>query len=493
VLAISFVRLLVPSSLKTHLFAPLYASLAVLVLLILGQQGLNLWIAFHSQQAADLVTHTLIVEREGERLLNAVIDEERNFLETRSYGEFDFYSSLNRLYTLVQDNPTQLQQLDKIKNVHAQWQSQLGKREIFRLTSSRHSLAEKTLFNSLRSQIRILLEREEILLGERKYQLQQLYDVNAAVNIFSTMVILVGVGWNLRLLYQRVGVPLHKLMEVGEAWRTGQMEVRLGYSSADEIGRLARVLDAMAGEAHYRQECIEVRNQQLENLISALSHDLRTPLLATRNTLDGMLKGAFGPVSDNWREVFDEYRQANEDLLKLVEALLNISRYQAGYGTHLNCEPLNWERIFVKVITRLKATSKHEFALAYQISPSLPIVYGDELEIQRVVQNLLDNAIRVSEPNKEIFLKVAIVGGTQVQVSVSDQGSGIAPQEKEQLFHRFVQGRGRRGRCGLGLYLCRQIINAHGGTIGVESTLGEGSTFWFTLPISTDKPEFEHE
>ncbi|HEY9875799.1 MAG TPA: ATP-binding protein, partial [Candidatus Obscuribacterales bacterium] len=62
---------------------------------------------------------------------------------------------------------------------------------------------------------------------------------------------------------------------------------------------------------------------------------------------------------------------------------------------------------------------------------------------------------------------------------------GIAPQEKERLFHRFIQGRGRRGGAGLGLYLCRQIVEAHGGTINVESTLGEGSTFWFTLPGAT--------
>jgi hypothetical protein len=78
------------------------------VLLILGQQGLDLSIAVHTQQAADLVTHTLVVEREGERLLNAVIDEERNFLETGSDGQFAFDNSLSRLYTLVQDNPTHI-------------------------------------------------------------------------------------------------------------------------------------------------------------------------------------------------------------------------------------------------------------------------------------------------------------------------------------------------------------------------------------------------
>lgn len=479
-------RLFDPSALKTHLFAPLYISFGVLVLLILGQQGLNVWIVFHTEQAANLVTHTLLVEREGERLLNAVIDEERNFLETRSNGQFAFYSSLRHLYRFVQDNPSQSHQLDKIKNVHTQWQNHLGERDLFS-SNSQVSWEEKTLFDALRTEIRVLLESEEILLEERKHTLQQLHHLNTGVNILSTIVILAGVCLNLRLLYRRVEVRLQKLMEVGEAWRTGQMEVRLGYSSVDEIGRLARVLDAMASEASYRQERIEVHNQQLENMISALSHDLRTPLLATRNTLQGMLKGAFGPVSGTLREVFQEYGEANEDLLKLVEALLNVSRYEAGYGTQLNYDPLNWEKIFVKTIGKIKATSKREFTVSYKISQLLPTVYGDEIEIQRVLQNLLDNAVRVSEPNKEIFLEVTPVGEEQVQFSMRDHGCGIAPQEKEKLFHRFVQGRGRRGRSGLGLYLCRQIIEAHGGSIGVQSSLGKGSIFWFTLPVTTEK------
>ncbi len=158
----------------------------------------------------------------------------------------------------------------------------------------------------------------------------------------------------------------------------------------------------------------------------------------------------------------------------------------------LNYEPLNWEKIVVKVITQIQAISQSHFCLKYNIAQSLPTIYGDELEIRRVLQNLLDNAVRISEPHKQILINVASFKDNQVKVSVRDQGRGIAPQEKEQLFYRFVQGRGRRGKCGLGLYLCRQIIEAHGGIIGVDSSLGKGSTFWFTLPVNTDKARFHH-
>jgi len=471
--------------LKTRLFTPLHISFLVLLSLTLVEGILILCVGIMRQEANDWITHTLIVEREGGYLLNAVLDEEVTPQKIHNNGQLAFSNHLNHLKALVRDNRAQLQQIDKINDLHIQWQKHLSARELLS-SDSKYSLAEKNLFNSLRVQIQLLLEREEILLSTRKHRLQQLDHIDIAVNIFSSLVILTAFYLNRKLLHRRVEVPLQKLINVSEEWRTGQMETRFAYPSEDEIGQLAEVLNSMAGEIHRRQESMAVRNQQLENLIYSLSHDLRTPLLATRSTIDGILKGAFGFVSDTWREIFQEYRQANEDLLKLVENLLNVSRYEAGYGVHLDSEPLDWKKIFVKTIAQIKTTVKCEFDFTYQIPQSLPTVYGDELEIQRVVQNLLDNAVRVSEPNQEIFLGIATFAEDQVKVCVCDHGPGIALQEKEQLFHRFVQGR-RRGKSGLGLFLSRQIVEAHKGSIGVESSIGKGSTFWFTLPVNTEQ------
>lgn len=492
VFSINFLHLLAPLSIKNRLFASLYASFLILVLLIVGQQGWNLWITFHSQEVTNQITHTLLVEHAGEFLLNTVIEEEIISLKTGSYQQSSFYTSLDRLYTLLNKNSSQLQRLDQIKTLYGQWQKQLNDRGST-ISTKNYTPASDTLFYGLRAQIRILLLREEMFLEECKHQLQQLYQINTVVDLLITIVLLVVVAYNIVLLHRRVAIPIDKLTQVGEKWRDGHMEAQLGYSSCDEIGRLAGVLNKMADETRDRQEWMKERNQQFEDLFCALSHDIRSPLLATRNTLDAMLKGAFGPVNDTWREVFEEYSQANIDLLKLVEALLDISRYESAFGIQLNYEPLDWEEIFLKVITQLKLTSKSEISLIYRISQSLPTIYGDALEIRRVLQNLLENAVRVSEPNQKIFLEVAAYKEDLVQVSVRDQGLGIAPEEKERLFYRFIQGRTRRGKSGLGLYLCRQIVEAHGGSIGIESSLGEGSTFWFTLPINQDKVRFQDE
>ena len=484
--------------LKTRLFALLYTSFFILVLLLVGHE----WIDVLNRQAVDQINHALLINLEGQRLLSSALEEQtglrgylltkdRASLEPYTKGQTAFHSSLNCLYALVEDNPAQLKQLDEITDLHDRWHSQFAQRALSGY-ANRLTLAGKTLFDPLHTQVSTLLQREEILLSERNRWLHQLYRMETAVDFLILVVILVGVGLNLCVLQQRVEIPLHQLTDVGEAWRDGNMEARLDYSSPDEIGQLTRVLNAMAGEIRHSQERSEERNQQLEDLISALSHDLRTPLLATRATLDSMLRGAFGPASDTWRDVFEEYQQANEDLLKLVEALLDVSRYAAGRGENLSCEPLNWENIFVRATALISATSNGGCDFTYKISQSLPTVYGDELEIQRVVQNLLDNAVRVSKQDLPIILEVAPLQSDQVQVSVRDNGPGIAPQEKERLFQRFIQGRGRRGGAGLGLYLCRQIVEAHGGTINVESTLGQGSTFWFTLPTTINKAGCNH-
>ncbi|WP_339378234.1 sensor histidine kinase [Calothrix sp. NIES-2100] len=452
---------------------------------------MNLWLGYFYHQASESLNHTLLVEREEYDLLNAAIDIESRIVEGEQPDRGLWDRRLNRLYNLLEDNPKQRQQLDHIKYIYNQWQNELSQQEVAHVRSQ-YSHTSRDLVDSLRTQINTLIPQQQKLLSDRAKLVNDLYHLNIFLNILIAVMMLLVVGFHLQLLYRRVQVPLHKLTAVSKLWRKGNMEVKIGYSVADKIGYLAEILDGMVSDIHRRQTSIKARNHNLEELICALSHDIRTPLLATRNTLESMLKGAFGSVSDTWREVLAEYYQANEELLELVEVLLDISRYEAGNRVSLNYQPLNWEQLFVKVIAQVQAISESKCCLDYKIGRSLPTIYGDELEMRRVLQNLLDNAVRVSEPNKQILIEVASFKDNQVKVSVCDQGIGIAPQEKEQLFQRFIQGRGRRGKSGLGLYLCRQIIEAHGGTIGVDSSQGLGSTFWFTLPVNTDKARFHY-
>jgi signal transduction histidine kinase len=274
---------------KNYLFTSIYISLLMLVLLIFGQHSLSLWLENLSYKEFEKITHTLIVAKDGERLLNTVIDSKRSRLEGYYQQElFVFDDTLNRLYQLLNDNSSQTRQLNKIKYLYNQWQSKFGlEKAVEPITLS--SEREEPLFNALLTQINNLIVYEENLLSERKNFVKNLHNINIFINTFSAVVILLVVGFNIQLLHRRAKVPLHNLTNVSKLWREGKMEVQLGYSSGDEVGELAAVLDEMTNQIHQRQTSIQEHSQHLEDLICALSHDLRTPILATRSTLDSML------------------------------------------------------------------------------------------------------------------------------------------------------------------------------------------------------------
>ena len=481
---------------KTRLFAPLYVSLALLLILLLGQEALSFIVGVRQQKAIEQIIPRFEAKRESEYLLEVVLQKKailRSYLlnptniilEDYTRKEEEFYRSLDRLFVLSQDNSIQLKQLHNIQISY----NELHNQSIQSLVDSSFPVSELPIFSSLdklQMSIENLIKYENKLLDNSSRhlnQLEQLNRLNLGLSLFNIIVILTGAGINLWLLRQRFELPLKYLTKVSHTWRKGQLQVRLKYSSEDEIGQLANALNLMASNIDTNQQRIQSRTKQLEDLIRTLSHDLRTPLLANRNTLDAILRGAFGSVDDLLKELLREYRQANEDLIRLVEDLLDVSRYEAKGDKIINREALDWSKIFARVTSWTQSVSQKKCELVCNVAPSLPTVYGDPIEIQRVLQNLVDNAVRLSEPDQQVCLGVNFLGDKQVKVYISDRGPGIASHEIEHLFYRFAQGLGRQGRAGLGLYLCRQIVEAHGGNIQVDSTLGEGSTFWFTLPI----------
>lgn len=484
------------SFLKTRLFAPLYASLALLLILLLSQEALSFIVGILQQRAIEQISHRFEVKQESEKLLEVVLQKKvilRSYLleptltslENYRKEERKFYISLDRLFLLLQDNSTQFNYLRQIQTLNNEWHHQ-SIQPLFNGSFNVSELSQPSSLNKLQTSVENLIEYEKELLDKSDRQLnklKQLNRLNLGLSLFNIIVILTGAGINLWLLRQRVDLPLKYLTKVSHTWRKGELQTRLKYSSEDEIGQLANALNLMASDINKNQQRIENRTQQLEDLIVTLSHDLRTPLLANRNTLDAILGGAFGSIDDILKELLREYRQANEELIKLVEDLLDVSRYEAKGNKIINREPLDWSEIFARVTFWTQGGSQKKCEFVYTIAPSLPTVRGDAIEIQRVLQNLVDNAIRLSEPGQQVSVGVHGFGHQQVRVYVKDTGPGIAPQEIERLFYRFAQGLGRKGRAGIGLYLCRQIVEAHGGIIRVDSTVGEGSTFWFTLPL----------
>lgn len=220
-----------------------------------------------------------------------------------------------------------------------------------------------------------------------------------------------------------------------------------------------------------------------DDFVATLTHDLRTPLLAAIQTLKFFLDGSLGKLEDKQKVLLSTMQKSNEDLLGLVNALLEVYKYEAG---KLDLCKTNFllKDLVTQCYKELEPLAKNkniEFNLNFEPDESLTI-NADRGEIRRVIVNLCGNAINYTNMNGKIDIEIREQAG-DVIFSVADNGNGIPAEDIPNLFKRFSQGTSKKRSTGtgLGLYLSRQIIEAHGGKIWLESKLNKGSEFSFLL------------
>lgn len=220
-----------------------------------------------------------------------------------------------------------------------------------------------------------------------------------------------------------------------------------------------------------------------DDFIATLTHDLRTPLLAAIQTLKFFLDGSLGKLEDKQSSLLSTMQRSNEDLLGLVNALLEVYRYESGKLSL--CKTTFLLNDLVKqCFSELKPLAQNknmEFILNYQPEVDLAI-NADRGELRRVIINLCGNAINYTNNGGKVEIDVKSQGA-DIVFSVTDNGNGIPQEDIPNLFKRFSQGTNQKRSTGtgLGLYLSRQIVEAHGGKIWLESKLNKGSQFSFLL------------
>ncbi|CAN5817537.1 hypothetical protein BH24DEI2_BH24DEI2_21740 [soil metagenome] len=227
------------------------------------------------------------------------------------------------------------------------------------------------------------------------------------------------------------------------------------------------------------------RNAVIRDLVYAFSHDLRTPLMANAMTMQLALDGAFGELGAEFRSTLKNGLSANEDLLELAESLLLVARFESGEPLS-HFEPINLSKLLKLTLARL-APIWGERRIIAEVAEDF-VVPGRAAELGRVLQNLLDNAVKFSAPDSLITVTLCRLReemGEGVRLEVLDEGVGIAAEQQKRLFKRFSSGRAGGGK-GLGLYLARQIIEAHGGRIHFSPREGGGSRFSFWLPLAEE-------
>ncbi|MBM4444468.1 MAG: PAS domain S-box protein [Chloroflexi bacterium] len=219
-------------------------------------------------------------------------------------------------------------------------------------------------------------------------------------------------------------------------------------------------------------------------LLANVSHDLRTPLTSIKGYTTTILRHFDRLADAEKRDFLHEIEIASDRLTELIENLLQLSKLEAG-GFHMQKEPVVMVSLLSNAVEDAEQKTKgRRFVTRYD--EPLPLVEADPRRIRQVLDNLLSNAVKYSPENTDIAVGCTSSDGELV-VRVTDQGVGISPEELDKVFDRFYQASSgvsqRGGGVGLGLAICKGIIEAHGGRIWAESTLRKGSTFTFTIPL----------
>lgn len=235
-------------------------------------------------------------------------------------------------------------------------------------------------------------------------------------------------------------------------------------------------------EAQYRR--LEKLELLRDSLVHMIVHDLRSPLAGIRAYLDLMKMDGEGKLEPEMAESIDEARKVAVDMTEMVSDLLDVSRLEAG-RMPLELSQIDLGALATEVAAMVGQAS-HRVSVRVEASAEQARIIGDASVIRRVITNLVGNAVKFSPTASQIVLLVQ-GNGTEAKVSVKDRGPGIAPEFHEKIFEKFGQveaaRQGTKHSSGLGLTFCKFAVEAHGGRIGLESVVGRGSTFWFSLPV----------
>lgn len=309
----------------------------------------------------------------------------------------------------------------------------------------------------------------------------QLSGIMLMVLIISVFILLVVVLTGIYFV-KSICVPLVQISFTAKKLAKGDFSERIHVTSNDEIGQLSRAFNEMANE-------LENSEQIKNDFISSVSHELRTPLTAIKGWSETLNLG-YDPemFAKGMKVITGETKR----LERMVEELLDFSRIQSGHFT-MQITPLDviaeLEDALLIYIDKVK---KENITLTYNEPEFMCAVNGDKNRLRQVFINIIDNALKYTEPGGNIDV-VAEKNESSVVISVADTGAGIAPEDLPKVKQKFYKANSTKHGSGIGLAVADEIIALHGGLLELESELGMGTTVTITLPLAPKKERSEDE
>ena len=232
----------------------------------------------------------------------------------------------------------------------------------------------------------------------------------------------------------------------------------------------------------------QIIDRMKDEFISVVSHELRTPLTSIRSSITLLSSGRIDSQSSKSQRLLEIALDNSNRLVRLINDILDLERIKSGKVTMVKAS-YSAANIMVDAV-EIVQNMADKANITISVTPLSVQLWVDRDRIIQTLTNLLSNAIKFSPPNTTVSLEARLQDNEMAVFQVQDRGRGIPSEHLETIFDRFQQVDASdsrdRGGTGLGLAICRSIVQQHGGQIGVESTLGQGSTFYFTLPISNN-------
>jgi signal transduction histidine kinase len=274
--------------------------------------------------------------------------------------------------------------------------------------------------------------------------------------------------------------PLRELRRGIRSISKEQLGEPIQIRSQDEFGELAGAFNEMTVR-------LKEEERMRSDFISMLSHEIRTPLTSIRESVNMIAEEVMGSINDRQRKFLEIASSEIGRICNLLNHLMQVSRLESG-AVKLQLSSIDPSPFVSNLVYHLRPVAEIKgITIEMQIPPEVPRVMGDAEHLQQVFVNLLGNAIKFSPSGSEVTLGVGPdEDSSKLRFSVSDTGPGIPEEEQEFIFNKYYRARGVRDHMdgvGLGLSISKHIIEAHGGSIWVESKRGKGSTFNFTLPV----------
>ena len=277
---------------------------------------------------------------------------------------------------------------------------------------------------------------------------------------------------------------LNRIIRGIRKFEEGDLETRIEVKSNDDLDEIGIVFNSMADTIQQNIEEIKGVENLRKELISNISHDLRTPIASIQGYAETLILKKDNIEQDEKEKYLGVIYKNCENLQDLVTNLFELSKLQSNQ-VMLNKEPFSIGELVHDVANKYRILSqKKGVSINTIVSKDVPVVEADVLLIDRVLQNLIDNAIRFCKDGDTINIEIKSMSSGEVNITIADTGAGIETDHLPHIFDRYFRKDERGGSSGLGLAIVKRIIDLHESDINVNSTLGKGTSFQFSLPVA---------